>query len=29
VKFGNVRRENIYIKAVDRSLNVLLDERDS
>ena len=27
VKFNNVRRENIYISAVDRSLNVLLDER--
>lgn len=25
VKFGNVRRENIYISAVDRSLNELLD----
>ncbi len=27
VEFKNVRRENIYISAVDRSLNVLLDER--
>lgn len=27
VQFRNVRRENIYIKAVDRSLNVLLDEK--
>lgn len=27
VKFNNVRRENAYISAVDRSLNVLLDER--
>lgn len=27
VEFKNVRRENIYIKAVDRSLNVLLDAR--
>lgn len=27
VQFSNVRRENIYIKAVDRSLNQLLDAR--
>ena len=26
VEFGNVRRENIYIKAVDRALNGLLDD---
>lgn len=27
VRFSNVRREDIYIKAVDRALNVLLDSR--
>lgn len=26
IKFDNVRRENIYISAVDRSLNALLDK---
>jgi len=28
-EFRNVRRENIYIKAVDRALNVLLDKMAS
>lgn len=27
IEFNNVRREDIYISAVDRSLNVLLDAR--
>jgi ribonuclease HI len=28
IEFKNVKRENIYIKAVDRNLNILLDARE-